>query len=148
MSFDALNIILVDDDVDDRLFFKDVLDQIDIKTKLVIFKNGQELMDYLLAPHVILPDLVFLDLNMPMKNGIECLEEIRENDRLQNMIVAIYSTSSSEKDIENTFIRGASIYINKPNSLNELKKVIKKTLQINWQYRMSNQNMDNFIFRI
>lgn len=148
MPFQALNIILADDDKDDRLFFKDVIDQINIKTKLLIFNNGQELMDYLLVPDVVLPHLVFLDLNMPIKNGMECLEEIRSTDRLQNLVVAIYSTSSSEKDIENTFIRGANIYINKPNSFNELKKVIKKIIELNWNYQTSNLDIENFLFRI
>ena len=148
MSFQTLNIILADDDKDDRLFFKDVIDQINIKTKLLIFNNGQELMDYLLRPDVVLPHLVFLDLNMPIKNGMECLEEIRKTDPLRNLVVAIYSTSSSEKDIENTFIRGANIYINKPNSFNELKKVIKKIIELNWNYQTSNLDMDNFLFRI
>jgi|SRR5690606_15353192 len=148
MPFQALNIILADDDKDDRLFFKDVIDQINIKTKLLIFNNGQELMDYLLVPDVVLPHLVFLDLNMPIKNGMECLEEIRSTDQLRNLVVAIYSTSSSEKDIENTFIRGANIYINKPNSFNELKKVIKKIIELNWNYQTSNLDIENFLFRI
>lgn len=148
MSFQALNIILADDDKDDRLFFKDVIEQINIKTKLLIFNNGQELMDHLLGPDVVLPHLVFLDLNMPIKNGMECLEEIRRTDPLRNLVVAIYSTSSSEKDIEDTFIRGANIYINKPNSFNELKKAIKKIIELNWNYQTSNLDMENFLFRI
>src|SRR5690606_33328883 len=120
MPFQALNIILADDDKDDRLFFKDVIDQINIKTKLLIINNGQELMDYLLVAAVVLRPLVLLDLHMPIKNGIEYLEEIRSTDRLQKLVVAIYSTSSAEKDIENTFIRGANLYINKPNRFTEL----------------------------
>lgn len=148
MSFNTLHIVLAEDDEDDRLFFKQAIEQIDIKTKLMIFRNGQELMDYLLVPDTVLPHLVFLDLNMPLKNGTECLEEIRRTDRLRSLVVAIYSTSSSEKDIENTFVLGANIFINKPNSFNELKKVVKKIIQINWHYQTSNLNLDNFLFRI
>lgn len=148
MPFNTLHIVLAEDDEDDRLFFKQAIEQIDIKTKLMIFRNGQELMDYLLVPDTVLPHLVFLDLNMPLKNGTECLEEIRRTDRLRSLVVAIYSTSSSEKDIENTFVLGANIFINKPNSFNELKKVVKKIIQINWHYQTSNLNLDNFLFRI
>ncbi len=148
MPFQTLNIILTDDDEDDRLLFKDAIDQLTIPTKLAIFTNGKELMEYLLQPESALPHLIFLDLNMPIKNGMQCLDEIRKNKRLQNLIVAIYSTSSSEKDIEDTFVRGANIYINKPNSFKELKEIVKKVLQTNWQYQTSSLNIDSFLLRI
>ena len=148
MALNTLNVVLADDDEDNRLLFGEAMDQISIKTKLAIFTNGQELMDYLLLPEVDLPQMVFLDLNMPIKNGMQCLNEIRKNDRLKDLIVAIYSTSSSEKDIEETFVQGANIYINKPNSFSELKEAVEKVLQINWQYQTSNLNLDNFLLRL
>ncbi len=145
---DTLNIALADDDEDDRLFFQEAIDVVPIRTKLSLFKNGQELMDYLNLPNVILPNLVFLDLNMPVKNGMQCLSEIRANPLLKNVSIAIYSTSSSEKDIEETFVNGANIYINKPNNFQNLRDVVEKVLQIKWQYHTSNLNRDNFLFRI
>ena len=105
-------------------------------------------MDYLTLPNVILPEIVFLDLNMPIKNGMQCLHEIRKNPYLKELMVAIYSTSSSEADIEETFINGANIYINKPNSFGGLKNSIDKVLQLNWQYHTSALNRDNFLLRI
>ena len=148
MALHTLNIALADDDEDDRILFAEAMGQITIKTKLAIFTNGQELMDYLLLPELVLPQLIFLDLNMPIKNGMQCLNEIRKNDRLKDLIVAIYSTSSSEKDIEETFVKGANIYINKPNSFSELKEAVEKVLQINWQYQTSNFNPENFLLRL
>tara|TARA_R110000796_G_scaffold37722_4_gene95233 strand:- start:134962 stop:135408 length:447 start_codon:yes stop_codon:yes gene_type:complete len=148
MALHTLNIALADDDEDDRLLFKDAIEEIKIKTKLSLFINGKELMDYLTLPNVILPEVVFLDLNMPIKNGMQCLKEIRENASLNDLSVAIYSTSSSEKDIEDTFINGANVYINKPNSFVDLKSVIEKVLQLNWQYQTSALNRDNFLLRI
>ena len=65
---------------------------------------------------------MFLDLNMPIMNGFECLEAIRSTPHLKDLLVAIYSTSSAERDIEETFEKGANIYIKKPSSFNELKK--------------------------
>lgn len=143
-----MNIALADDDSDDRLFFKEAIEKIAIRTKLSLFNDGQELMDYLLLPHVVLPEIVFLDLNMPKKNGMQCLKEIRQTDKIKHLCVAIYSTSSSEKDIEDTFVNGANIYINKPNNFNDLVKAIEKVLRLNWQYQTSSLNRDNFLLRI
>ncbi len=148
MPLHSLNIALADDDDDDRTLFKEAMNEIKIKTKLSLFNNGKELMDYLVLPNVILPEIVFLDLNMPIKNGMQCLCEIRNHPRLQDLLVAIYSTSSSEADIEETFVNGANIYINKPNSFSDLKQAIEKVLQLNWQYHTSALNKDNFLLRI
>jgi len=148
MSIKILNIALADDDEDDRTLFKEAIDEIPIETKLSLFNHGQELMDHLSLPNIILPHLVFLDLNMPIKNGMQCLQEIRKNPMLDQVAVAIYSTSSSEKDIESTFIHGANVYINKPNNFYNLKDVIERVLQVNWQYQTSNLNKDNFLFRL
>ena len=143
-----LNIALADDDEDDRLFFQEAIDDISIRTKLSMFNDGQELMDYLNLPKIILPNLVFLDLNMPIKNGMQCLKEIRANPALDRVCIAIYSTSCSEKDIEDTFVHGANIYLNKPNNFSKLRDSIEKVLQINWQYHTSNLNRDNFLLRL
>lgn len=148
MPLQTLNIALADDDEDDRTLFKEAMSEIKIKTKLSLFNNGKELMDYLTLPNVILPEIVFLDLNMPIKNGMQCLNEIRNHPGLQDLLVAIYSTSSSEADIEETFVNGANIYINKPNSFGALKQAIEKVLQLNWQYHTSALNKDNFLLRI
>ncbi|ALM06910.1 transcriptional regulator [Sediminicola sp. YIK13] len=148
MNLQTLNVALADDDEDDRFLFKEAIDEIKIQTKLSLFTNGQELMDYLNLPNIILPQVVFLDLNMPVKNGIQCLKEIRENSALDSMSIAIYSTSSTEKDIEETFVLGANIYINKPNSFTKLKDAIERVLQINWQYNTSNLNKENFLLRL
>lgn len=148
MSLHLLNVALADDDEDDRALFKEAIDEIRIRTKLSLFANGQELMDFLVLPNILLPQVVFLDLNMPIKNGMQCLKEIRGLRKLDSLSVAIYSTSSSERDIEETFINGANIYINKPNSFSMLKEAIEKVLQINWQYHTSNLDKSNFLLRI
>jgi len=141
-------IILADDDEDDRLFFTDAFSELKIKTKVDTFKDGVELMNYLNDPEAILPNVLFLDLNMPKKNGIECLHEIKSNDRFKDIAIAIYSTSSSEEDIEETFVCGANIYIKKPSDFNTLKKVLSDVVTINWQYHTSGLNKDNFLLRL
>src|SRR5688572_22324718 len=100
MQQELLHVLLADDDEDDRLFFKEAFEEIKVKTVVETVNDGVQLMNYLNREDIPLPHVLFLDLNMPRKGGIECLEEIRANDKLKNLTVAIYSTSASEQDIE------------------------------------------------
>ena len=148
MEKEYIHIILADDDKDDRMFFTDAFDELKINTKVQTFINGAELMNYLNEDTCILPNVLFLDLNMPKKNGIECLLEIKENERFKDIAIAIYSTSSSEEHIEETFVNGANIYIKKPNDFATLKKVLSDVVTLNWQYHTSGLNKDNFLLRM
>ncbi|AYN68915.1 response regulator [Euzebyella marina] len=148
MSTKPMKVVLVDDDEDDRMFFADALQEIDLKTDLTEFHNGQELLDYLTGSCTEFPQLIFLDLNMPVMDGFECLKKIRSNPKFEDLVVAIYSTSSSERDIEETFVNGANIYINKPNKFEELKKTIAQVVKRNWQYEENEMDKGNFLFRI
>ncbi len=148
MNINPIRILLADDDEDDRLFFKEALDGLKLLTTVTLVENGIELMENLLDPKSELPHVVFLDLNMPLKAGMECLYEIRNNDRLRSLSVAIYSTSSSDSDIEETFIKGANIFIKKPANLESLKFILNKVISINWQYYNSSLNKENFFLSI
>ncbi len=148
MEKDYIHIILADDDEDDRLFFTDAFDELKMKTKVQTYNDGVELMEYLKSENSVLPHVLFLDLNMPKKNGIECLHEIKGDKRFDDIAIAIYSTSSSEEHIEETFVNGANIYIKKPNDFNTLKKVLSDVVTINWQYHTSGLNKDNFLLRM
>jgi len=144
----TLKILLADDDEDDRTFFSEAIAELKMTNQLTLFNDGKDLMEYMNNPDSDLPHILFLDLNMPYKNGLDCLKEIRASQRFKNVSVAIYSTSSSEKDIENTFVEGANIYIKKPNDFSELKKVIKEVVHMNWQFHSSGLNKETFFFSI
>ncbi|MGB7394860.1 MAG: response regulator [Pricia sp.] len=148
MPTKALHIILVDDDADDLLLFKEVIDELKMRTELTLLNGGQALIDYLEVPENSVPDLIFVDLKMPRIDGMECLKEIRKRPAWANCSVAIYSNFSSETLIEKTFTEGANIYIEKPEDFIHLKNALQKVLQINWQYHTSNLNRSNFLFRI
>ena len=79
---------------------------------------------------------------------MECLKEIRRSERLKHISVAIYSTSSSEQDIEDTFVAGANVYIRKPNDFGQLKKILSDVVHINWQYITDGLNKDSFILNL
>lgn len=148
MSNITMHVLLADDDQDDRLFFSDAFSDLALKIKLKMVNDGEELMKYLKTPNITLPSVVFLDLNMPRKNGIDCLKEIRNNDTLKNLSVAIYSTSSNPEDVHNAFVLGANIYIKKPNNFDTLKKVLHKVVTINWQYHICDLNRETFLLTI
>jgi DNA-binding response OmpR family regulator len=148
MNDNYIKVILADDDEDDRLFFTDAFEELKITTKVSTFNDGVYLMDHLNSADITLPEILFLDLNMPRKSGMDCLKEIRSNDRFKDIAIAIYSTSSSEEDVENTFVLGANIYIKKPNDFKKLKKVLSEIVTINWQYHTNGLNKDNFLLRL
>ncbi|HMG16109.1 MAG TPA: response regulator [Saprospiraceae bacterium] len=148
MAQAVLNILLADDDEDDRTFFTEAFKEIKIKTHVETVNDGVELMEYLKMHESNLPHILFLDLNMPKKNGFECLREIRSSEKLKNLSVAIYSTSSSERDIEETLVQGANVYIKKPYDFPSLKKVLNNVIKIKWQYQINGLNKDNFILSI
>lgn len=148
MRLSALNIFLAEDDIDDRLFFREAFTEVRLKHKITEFEDGEKLTEYLADTGKPLPDIIFLDLNMPLKSGMECLQEIRANERLKNITVAIYSTSSSDDDIENTFVAGANVYIKKPNDFNDLVKVLNDITLVNWQYIVDGLNKDSFIMNV
>ena len=148
MHTDYIHIILADDDDDDILFFTDAFDELKINTKVNTFKDGEELMNYLNTDKAVMPNVLFLDLNMPKKSGIECLAEIKASDKMSGIAIAIYSTSASEEDIEKTFVLGANIYIKKPNDFKKLKTLLSEVVTINWQYHTNGLNKDNFLLRL
>lgn len=148
MQNETIFVLLADDDEDDRIFFTDAFEELKMKTVVKTVNDGVELMEYLLSPGTRLPHVLFLDINMPRKGGLECLSEIRANKDLKDLSIAMYSTSSSEKDIEETFVQGANIYINKPSDFAGLKRVLSEVLSINWQYHTSGLNRDNFLLRL
>jgi CheY-like chemotaxis protein len=127
---DELNILLADDDPDDRMFFSDAVSAQPIKINLTTVKDGAKLIDHLSNPDVALPDMLFLDLNMPFKNGFQCLTEIRSDGRLKNIFVVIYSTTSNPKEVDETFNMGANLFVHKPNTFTELKHILAKVLEL------------------
>ncbi len=145
---EVIHILLADDDEDDRLFFKDAFKEIKVKTVVHIVNDGVELMNHLLKEDITLPHILFLDLNMPRKSGIECLTEIKKIPHLKEIPISIYSTSASDEDIEETFVKGANVYIKKPSDFSTLKKILTQVITVNWQYHTSGLNRDTFLLSI
>ncbi|WP_125719990.1 response regulator [Flavobacterium ustbae] len=147
MNKEHYYLLLADDDEDDCLFFKEALDEISVSTTLTMVHDGVQLMNYLKNNISNLPDVVFLDLNMPLKNGLECLAEIKDSESLKNLPVIIFSTSLDGEIVENLFKKGASFYIRKPGEFSKLKNVIDKALTIASENNFKQPERANFILQ-
>ena len=129
-----INILLADDDIDDRAFFEQAIKEISDEIILTMVHDGEQLMELLCKKTQLFPDILFLDLSMPRKNGFECLTEIKENKSLSAMPVVMFSTSY-ERDliyeksmIELLYHIGAQAYIRKPDNITQLKQNIEKAM--------------------
>ncbi len=138
-------ILLAEDDVDDQMFFGEAIKQLSLNIEMKIVENGEELLSFLIDPDTEMPDLIFLDLNMPGKGGIESLIEIRKNNSAKDISIAIYSTSDSYLDMEECLVKGANIYIKKPTDIETLKSLLYKVITINHQYDGSDLCKENFL---
>lgn len=125
-----MKILLADDDGDDCNFFRDALEKLPVSTKLNVVNDGEQLMQLLTNETTEIPDVLFLDINMPRKDGIECLAEIKSDPSLKDLPVIIFSTSKSKDTMGIVFKAGAIVYIHKPSDFAQLKQVIHHALQI------------------
>jgi len=144
-DYKSLQILLVDDDENDRQLLREAIESDRVDHTMHAIADGEQLMNYLSLSNVNTPDLIFLDLNMPRKNGMECLVEMRADEKFNNTIIAVYSTSSSKKEINSVLHAGTNIYITKPNNYLALKKIVSEVLLINWQYHTSSLSKKQFV---
>jgi len=142
---DKIKVIFVDDDKDDIELFQEAFSSVKVQSKVSFFMDGTEAMDYFNSSESEIPHILFLDLNMPKIGGVEVLTKLRQMDRYKKLPIAIYSTSSSEYDIETTLGLGANIYIVKPNNFEKLKKALSEILKIQWQYENDKLNLNNYL---
>jgi CheY-like chemotaxis protein len=148
MKINKLNILLADDDKDDRFFFSMALDALTIPTTLDTVVDGEKLMTYLSMNTLRLPDVIFLDLNMPRKNGFECLLEIKLNPKLNMLPVIIFSTSFEQEVVNLLYKNGAEYFIRKPSEYLQFKKIIQQTIALISKGNKQIPNRDNFVLTV
>src|SRR5436190_477916 len=141
-------ILLAEDDDDDSMLFKEALTEISVSANLKRVKDGEELMHNLSKSNDELPDILFLDINMPRKNGFECLVEIKKSEKLKHLPVVILSTSSGKELVVKMYNAGANLYICKPNQFGQLKKIIQLTISTNWSEYIPQPPFENFMINI
>jgi CheY-like chemotaxis protein len=130
MNSEVIHLLLADDDKDDCLFFEEALEELALSTQITMVHDGEQLMQFLTKKAERLPHILFLDLNLPRKNGIECLSEIKLSKKLNPLFIVIFSTSSEQDLVNLLYKNGAHHYIRKPAEFSQLKKVIHRTITL------------------
>ena len=125
-----INILLADDDEADCLLFKEALEELPLASHLTTVYNGEQLIEVITKKGSKLPDVLFLDLNMPRKNGFASLGQIKRSKELENLPVIIFSTASDIETVKKVFRDAAHYYIAKPSDFSQLKKVIYEAITL------------------
>lgn len=123
-------VLLVDDDEDDQLYFRDAINEVNPDMQFDIANNGKEALDQIEIPPP--PDLIFLDLNMPIMNGYEFLKTVKNSPEFKNIPVVIVTTSKSKQDIEMSQKLGASLFFTKPSNFSLLCSKLKAVLNLDF----------------
>ena len=124
-----VNILLVEDNEDDVIILKEILSKHDIGQSLVTVRDGDEALDFIFKKGVFsavkTPDIVLLDLNLPRKNGLEVLKEVRSDKRYKYLPIIVLSTSSSPDDISKTRNENANCFMTKPSDIDSLNRMVR-----------------------
>jgi CheY-like chemotaxis protein len=138
------HVMLADDDEDDYYVFSLAVAEVPVKILLTRAEDGNKLMRLL---NEKLPDILFLDLRMPIKDGHECLREIRADKRFDKLPIVIYSSLEDLRNIEFCFREGANLYAVKPSTLAELKTSLERVLNVNWKKMQYFPTFSQFVIR-
>ena len=145
ISINTRHILLADDDKDDSILFQEILEELPLSTHLTKVSNGEQLMQFLNETKDQLPDVLFLDLNMPRKNGYDCLSEIKGSEKLKSVSVIIFSTAFEPQVISLLYKKGAQYYIRKPNSYRQMKNLIHQALILTETTNIENPLREKFV---
>jgi CheY-like chemotaxis protein len=142
-----IRIIIAEDDEDDQFFFQQALLDSGIASVLTSVTDGRQLIDLLLGlPEALAPEIIFLDINMPVMDGKSCLREIRRLEIFLTTPVIILSTSNRLKDIEETYRDGATRYISKMLFYSDSAEWMRRLFAPDWRQGLVRPPREAFAF--
>lgn len=148
MNLKHINILLADDDTDDCQFFKVAIEELPFSKQLTTVHDGEKLMQHLLTDENELPHVLFLDLNMPRKNGFECLSEIKLSEKLKQLPVIIFSTSFEQEVVNLLYNNGAQYFIRKPSEFSQFKRIVQQTITLIMHENIKQPSRENFVLTV
>jgi len=137
-------VLIADDDDDDYLIFSLAIEEISYKVLLTRAVNGSILLSMLEKE---LPDILFLDLMMPPKDGRECLKIIRANQKYDALPIIVYTSLEDLTSIEYCYREGANLYTVKPTNISELKHILQRILSVRWSKMMYFPPKSEFVLK-
>ncbi|RXK86360.1 response regulator [Filimonas effusa] len=143
-TYESTHVLMAEDDDDDYMFFSLAVNELSVKVVLTRAENG-DILFKLLEKDEEHPDMLFLDLLLPCKNGKDCLREIRANRKYDSMPIIVYSSLEDLQSIEFCYREGSNLYAIKPHSLVELKDVLEKIFSVNWKKMMYYPPKSSFV---
>jgi len=146
MDYGTIKLFLAEDDDDDSHFFQRAVREIPVAVDLIRARDGVELMDLLQASGK--PDFVFLDINMPRKNGFQCLSEIRANSTYTDLPVIVFSTTSADDLVARMYSMGANAFIIKPINFKKWRVLIERAITTDWSTYKPGAGLDGFILTV
>ena len=123
-------ILLIDDDEDDHIVFKLAMSEVDQSIQLFYCNSVDNISQVIVQTR---PQLIFLDINLPRINGIECLQDLQKDDIGKIIPVIMYSSSELPRDLQLSFDSGASLYFRKPTDVSKLESALKEIFTMNWE---------------
>ena len=121
-------VLIIDDDTEDRELFHEAIGEVDSSIKCYTAKDGKEALSLMTRELVVLPDYIFLDINMPVMNGRECLAEIKKDSKLKAIPVIMYSTTSDTNEIRGYYTLGAHDFLIKPHNFKKLVEALNSII--------------------
>jgi CheY-like chemotaxis protein len=124
------SVVLAEDSLEHCFFFKKALQEVGPQTMFTAVHDGDRLMALLES---YLPEVLFLDLSMPCKNGVQCIKEIRQQSTYDSMPIIVFSVTADERTIQSAYRFGANLYLVKPDEYSLLRSALQNVLSMDWQ---------------
>ncbi|MDI3321088.1 response regulator [Pinibacter soli] len=140
----ATNVLIAEDDDDDYLIFSLAVEELSVQVVLSRAENGDILMKMLNENH---PDLLFLDILMPCRDGRQCIREIRADSKFDSLPIIVYSSLKDMETIEFCYRAGSNLYALKPSSLKEVKATLERIFAVDWKKMLYYPPLSQFVLR-
>lgn len=140
----STNVLIAEDDDDDYLIFSLAVEELSIRVILSRAENGDILMKMLNEKS---PDLLFLDIMMPCRDGRQCIREIRADSKFDTLPIIVYSSLKDMETIEFCYRAGSNLYAVKPSSLNDVKLALERIFAVDWKKMLYYPPLSQFVIR-
>jgi response regulator RpfG family c-di-GMP phosphodiesterase len=127
---EELNVLMAEDDIDDFEILADAISKVPVKIVLSRAENGDVLMKLI---HEKIPDLLFLDIILPQRDGRDCIREIRSDKKFDSLPIIVYTSLKDLDTIEFCYRWGTNLFVHKPQSYSDIAHIVRKIFAINWK---------------